>query len=125
MLPRQNTTSQNSSPAFSDSMKTSLWKTFIGPLVAAMIAGAGAFMGMRQEISVVTNSVNRMTVTMDKLADRQTTFFESFYVPLALKVEQQGSAISGMSNSINNLKDEMRYLHPNISGRGASNANRQ
>jgi predicted lipid-binding transport protein (Tim44 family) len=89
-----------------------LWKTFVGPLVAALIAGAGAFIGMQREMSVVTSSVNRMTSTVEKIADKQTTFFESFYVPLALKVEQQGSAINSVNTSLNNLKDEMRYLHP-------------
>lgn len=130
MLVRQpsNSNSQQDS-SYSDSNngsgRNSLWKTFVGPLVAAMIAGAGAFIGMQREMSVVTNSVNRMTVTMDKIADKQTTFFESFYVPLALKVEQQGSAINSMNTSINNLKDEMRYMRPNVPGRGSyNNANR-
>lgn len=77
-----------------------------------MIAGAGAFIGIQREMSVVTSSVNRMTSTVEKIADKQTTFFESFYVPLALKVEQQGSSINNLSNTLNNMKDEMRYLHP-------------
>ena len=78
---------------------------------------------MQKEMSSVTTSVDRMSAAMDKIADKQTTFFESFYVPLALKVEQQGSSISNINNSINSLKDEMRYLHPSA-GRGFNNGNR-
>jgi len=92
------------------------WSTFIGPLVAALIAGAGAFVGMQREMSVVTNSVNRMTSTIDKIADKQTNFFESFYVPLALKVEQQGSMINELKSSTANIRDEIRYNHPARSG---------
>jgi hypothetical protein len=92
--------------------QSAIWKTFIGPLVAALIAGAGAFVGMQREMSVVTSSVNKMTATVEKIGDKQTTFFESFYVPLALKVEQQGSSLNSLSNSLNSIRDEMRYLHP-------------
>ena len=123
MLVRQNQNNSNASISL-ESNKTTLWKTFVGPLVAALIAGAGAFIGMQREMSVVTNSVNRLSTTMEKVVDKQTTFFESFYVPLAIKVEQQGSAINGINTSLSNMKEEMRYAHSlNASGRGY-NANR-
>ena len=104
----------NSSSSNSKILNTnSLWKTFVGPLFAALLAGASAFIGMRQEMSVVTASVNKMSSTMDKIVDKQTTFFETFYVPLALKVEQHSSAINSLQMNDAAMREEIRYLHPN------------
>lgn len=87
------------------------WKPFLGPLVAALLAGASSMIAVQREMASLAVSVDKMTVSIDKITDEQTNFFKGFYVPLALKVEQQGAAINSLNVNVTNLKDEMRYIH--------------
>jgi hypothetical protein len=92
-----------------------LLKYIIAPLTsafaAALIAGFGAFIAIQKEMSAVTTSVNKMSVTVDKLAEKQTAFFESFYLPLAIKVEKQDAEIKETRASVGMLKDDMYMFH--------------
>ena len=86
-------------------------KHFIAPLAAALIAAFGAFVSVQKEMSVVADSVSKMSVTIEKLSDKQTHFFEAFYMPLAIKVEKQDTEIKETRGMINLIKDDIRDLN--------------
>lgn len=86
-------------------------KSILGPLVAALIAGFGAFISVQKEMAVVASSVDKMSVTLTKVAEKQANFFETFYLPLAVKVEKQESMIQETRTTLQFIKDDIRMYH--------------
>lgn len=88
------------------------WHSLLGPLLAALLAGSASYFGMAKEVSTMSNSVNRMSATIDKLADKQEAFRDNSYTPLVIKVEKLNAEVSETRNMVLTIKEELRMYHP-------------
>lgn len=88
----------------------------VGPLLtsflAAVSAGFVTYVGVQKEMASMSNDVNKLSKSVDKLTTEQDSFFKSQYIPLLLKVEKHDAELSDNRASMNLLKEEIRLHHP-------------